>query len=79
MRRDELVLVHADGGECHGMALDPDGRCPGCGIHPDMQSTELWPPGEIRGKHDLKTNVAALLAILVVCLVLMGIVCLEHV
>lgn len=36
------VLVHADGGQCHGTAL-VDGRCPKCRIIPDSQSTELWP------------------------------------
>jgi len=38
----EMVLVHADGGTCHGTPL-VDGRCPACGIVPDMQSTEMWP------------------------------------
>lgn len=45
------VLVHADGGDCHGTPLvrDQGGhRCPRCGIHPDMQSTEFWPPDEVR-------------------------------
>lgn len=41
------VLVHADGGACHGTPL-VDGRCPNCGISPDMQSTELWPAGTTR-------------------------------
>ena len=36
------VLVHADGGDCHGTPL-VHGRCPKCGIRPDTQSTELWP------------------------------------
>ncbi len=31
-------LAHTDGGACHGTRLI-DGRCPGCGIVPDMQST----------------------------------------
>ena len=35
-------VVHADGGDCHGTPL-VDGKCPKCGIHPDMQSTEIWP------------------------------------
>jgi hypothetical protein len=34
------VLVHADGGACHGKPI-VNGRCTGCGIAPDMQSTEL--------------------------------------
>ncbi len=34
--------VHADGGLCHGTPL-VDGRCPGCGLVPDMQSIEMWP------------------------------------
>jgi hypothetical protein len=38
----ERVLVHADGGQCHGTPL-VDGLCPRCGIAPDSQSTELWP------------------------------------
>jgi len=38
------VLVHADGPPCQGTALDLDGTCPACGIHPDMQSTEFWLP-----------------------------------
>lgn len=36
------ILVHADGGACHGTPI-VDGRCPKCGIAPDTQSTELWP------------------------------------
>lgn len=40
------VHVHADGGDCHGTPL-VDGRCPGCGIVPDVQSTELWPMAEV--------------------------------
>jgi hypothetical protein len=44
---DMYTLVHTDGGPCHGTAL-VDGRCPGCGIAPDMQSTELWPMGEVK-------------------------------
>ena len=36
------VLVHADGGACHGTPI-VDGRCPKCGIAPDTQSLELWP------------------------------------
>lgn len=34
----QRVLVHADGGDCHGMSI-VDGRCVGCGLSPDMQST----------------------------------------
>lgn len=34
------VLVHADGGRCHGSPI-VNGRCSGCGIAPDTQSTEL--------------------------------------
>lgn len=41
------VLVHADGGDCHGTPL-VDGRCPKCGIHPDMQSTEFWYPEAVK-------------------------------
>lgn len=37
-----MVAVHADGGACHGTPLVA-GRCPGCGIAPDMQSLELRP------------------------------------
>ena len=46
-RRDDLVLVHADGGKCHGTRL-VNRVCPGCGLVPDMQSMELWPPEEVR-------------------------------
>ena len=38
----QRVLVHADGGACHGTML-VDWQCPTCGIAPDMQSCELWP------------------------------------
>ena len=42
------ILVHADGGDCHGTPLRryPDGGnfCPKCGISPDMQCTEFWKP-----------------------------------
>jgi hypothetical protein len=41
------VLVHADGGDCHGRAII-DGICSGCGIAPDMQSTEFWDLDEPR-------------------------------
>lgn len=41
------VPVHADGGDCHGRAII-DGICSGCGIAPDMQSIELWPPSEVK-------------------------------
>jgi hypothetical protein len=37
-----MVAVHADGGTCHGTPLVA-GRCPRCGIAPDMQSVELRP------------------------------------
>ncbi len=37
-----MVPVHADGGTCHGTPLVA-GRCPRCGIAPDMQSVELRP------------------------------------
>lgn len=37
----DKILVHADGGPCHGTPLI-NNRCPGCGIAPDMQSAELW-------------------------------------
>lgn len=40
------VLVHADGGKCHGMAIVAN-RCSGCGIAPDTQSTELWPAAQV--------------------------------
>lgn len=36
------VLVHADGGDCHGTPLTNENVCPKCGIHPDSQSTEFW-------------------------------------
>ena len=36
------VLVHADGGDCHGTPLTNENVCPKCGIHPDTQSTEFW-------------------------------------
>jgi hypothetical protein len=46
------LLVHADGGDCHGTPLVEDssgGRtCPKCGISPDMQSTEFWPPNDVK-------------------------------
>lgn len=50
-RSKDLVLVHADGGDCHGtiLLLGPDGsRCPSCGISPDMQSTEFWPRSKVK-------------------------------
>ncbi len=47
-RRDDLVAVHADGGDCHGTRL-VNRVCPKCGICPDMQSMELWPPEECKG------------------------------
>lgn len=40
------ILVHADGGDCHGTPLrqlvNGGSYCPKCGIRPDMQSTEYW-------------------------------------
>jgi hypothetical protein len=44
------VLVHADGGPCHGARI-VNGRCGGCGIAPDTQSTELWasPEANLQG------------------------------
>ena len=38
-----MAAVHADGGACHGTPLVA-GRCPRCGIAPDMQSVELRDP-----------------------------------
>jgi len=46
------VKVHADGGACHGTPL-VDGRCPKCGVVPDMQSIELWPDTPRRDLTDL--------------------------
>lgn len=43
----DRVLVHADGGDCHGTAL-VRGRCPRCGIAPDTQSTELWRKQDVK-------------------------------
>lgn len=40
MTDPDMILVHADGGPCHGCPIE-NGRCVGCGIAPDMQSTEL--------------------------------------
>lgn len=37
---EDMVLVHVDGGDCHGTPL-VNWRCPKCGIAPDMQSTEF--------------------------------------
>lgn len=42
MKSDKYILVHADGGKCHGTPLDKNGKCPECGIYPDMQSIEFW-------------------------------------
>lgn len=39
---EKVVLVHADGGKCHGTPL-VDGKCPSCGIAPDTQSIEARP------------------------------------
>lgn len=47
--RKDLVSVHADGGDCHGTQL-VNGECPKCGIIPDMQSIELWPPEDVNGR-----------------------------
>lgn len=50
--KGRLILVHADGGDCHGTPLRsyPFGGhfCPKCGISPDMQSTEFWPPEQVK-------------------------------
>ena len=46
------ILVHADGGSCHGTPLE-NGWCPRCGFSPDMQSTELWSP-EAVAKRDVE-------------------------
>lgn len=47
-----FILVHSDGGYCHGTPLRryPDGGrfCPKCGISPDMQSTEFWAPEDVK-------------------------------
>jgi len=49
---DGFIMVHADGGDCHGTALrvEADGGkiCPKCGISPDMQSTEFWAPESVK-------------------------------
>lgn len=46
------VIVHADGGSCHGTPMKA-GRCPKCGIYPDSQSVELWPEGsDFNPEHD---------------------------
>lgn len=47
---NSAVLVHADGGDCHGTPLVHH-RCPVCGISPDMQSTEFWPLDQIKTPH----------------------------
>lgn len=44
--RTARVLVHADGGACHGTPII-DGRCPKCGIAPDTQSLGLWPTFDV--------------------------------
>ena len=41
------VLVHSDGGACHGSRV-VDGRCVGCGLAPDIQSTSLWLDADAR-------------------------------
>lgn len=48
-------VVHADGGDCHGTPL-VNGKCPKCGIHPDMQSTGIWPFYDIDRAHELISN-----------------------
>lgn len=40
------VLVHTDGGSCHGQAI-VGGICRGCGLSPDMQSTSRWPSSRV--------------------------------
>lgn len=42
----DRVLVHADGGDCHGSRV-VNGRCVKCGLAPDSQSTELWEPAKV--------------------------------
>ncbi len=41
---ESTVLVHAEGGDCHGTALQNE-RCPDCGMFPDMQGRGVawWP------------------------------------
>lgn len=43
----QRVLVHADGGDCHGLPI-VNGLCAGCGLSPDTQSTELWSRDQVR-------------------------------
>jgi len=52
------VLVHADGGDCHGAQL-VFGHCPGCGIVPDSQSTELWTQEAIDEERRARERIAA--------------------
>lgn len=40
------VLVHADGGPCHGSPV-VRGMCSGCKLPPDTASCELWSPQEL--------------------------------
>ena len=52
-RDGKLILVHADGGRCHGTPLREHGftggyYCPKCLISPDMQSTEFWGPKDVK-------------------------------
>lgn len=42
-----MVLVHADGGTCHGGRV-LNGRCVICKMAPDTQSVELWPSDQAR-------------------------------
>lgn len=44
-----MVHVHSDGGSCHGMRILVNGKCSGCGISPDLQSTGLWPTELVKG------------------------------
>lgn len=49
------ILVHADGGACHGMRI-VNGRCSGCGIAPDTQSMEIWPADRVRYRSATEPN-----------------------
>lgn len=35
------ILIHNDGGDCQGTPLDANGKCPACGLTPDMQSIAI--------------------------------------
>ena len=53
---DEMyVLVHADGGNCHGTPLIRR-ECPVCHIHPDMQSTEFWTPEQVEEQRQINAR-----------------------